>query len=737
MVIQKLTSQLQHSNAMVRVNSVKTLGELGLDRKKVIMGLLPLLMDDMDSVRDEATATLTKLTGIHDKEGLAQLLVDLGILQPYMYTNNDREVIEELAERYQTRYIDDSEEMTESFRRKPSGFSLDDLVNVDTDSRKPSLLELWVANTRPGLRPDDEDLSKEYIEEGLTETSIVTDDFSPWEHIIKQRRSEQFVKQSKRVQFKASSSSQMVDEDISLDTWNQMTAAAQRNFFQTSRVKHREVHQDVRDGYMERLLQEKDNVAAAMEKRLKQHRDRYKVMMMKRKKDKQKLFLPNKSGLYKYYYKCSKVETKYYTKGSRHNYGSVDGEINSQYQPIHTKEGKLVKSPRTGNNLTFVLDEEWKYQNIEGSGLFTDTDSGIHSEKVTSTRQSVKQDEDETVDSQVDESSQKLDSRSHLTQRLMKGKIKDGRLQHLHRMYTSTEISLGDSGVGCPSEISSVKIDTATVASTEMPPIKRTENWKELFKRPTAQQRKQFYEERKTCKQRREMTLPPLVYLHDDDLTDGVAGQRLLKKMSVKDRKKQAMEREMQWHTIESVPAKLCVHTNGESSGTCNFGVLNMSWTTGSPRYHDVTKSQYNHQHAINQTLPQRKRDTRTYNLPPSEMVLNRLHQYWQTRRRTNNLSALSTLNSDFQWKSDVAIVIPTAEADQSLPPINNINNKQSENKADKRTSPLKLPKVKSEDKTTTRGCYNAQRDTDEGLPEVSSEMLQYHTTQMMLPQKV
>lgn len=40
-----LLRHLQHSHVIVRVNAVHTLGDLGMDRRDILMGILPLLID--------------------------------------------------------------------------------------------------------------------------------------------------------------------------------------------------------------------------------------------------------------------------------------------------------------------------------------------------------------------------------------------------------------------------------------------------------------------------------------------------------------------------------------------------------------------------------------------------------------------------------------------------------------------------------------------------------------------
>ncbi|XP_064646247.1 uncharacterized protein LOC135499432 [Lineus longissimus] len=79
-IITTLQGLLQHENVFIRVGAVKLLGELGLARRDIILGLLPMLVHEEPELRGTAVATFRKLTGVMNKDGLLHLLTDLGVI---------------------------------------------------------------------------------------------------------------------------------------------------------------------------------------------------------------------------------------------------------------------------------------------------------------------------------------------------------------------------------------------------------------------------------------------------------------------------------------------------------------------------------------------------------------------------------------------------------------------------------------------------------------------------------
>nr|XP_006825601.1 PREDICTED: uncharacterized protein LOC100367647 [Saccoglossus kowalevskii] len=303
-VVQKLTQQLQHEKAMVRVNAVKTLGDLGLERKSIIFGLLPRLSDTTDDVRQEAINTITKLTGVRDKEGLQKLLIEIGAMKPIV--NRDREVIQELAERMQLQLQQGSKRMADAYQStctKPddAGTSLNDGVKT------PSMLEIWVANTQPGLRPEDEDLAKDFSAEEVAE--VVNDGFSPWEHAKQRQMSKPKLQKKPKFAEKPQTLAPIdsySDMSATESQWQDlsMVNSTARMYQSIGRIQRRTVAVERHDGYMERMILKKEALAIEMKERLQRHRQKYDEMMKKRKQETSK-FLPNKATLYASYRKIA------------------------------------------------------------------------------------------------------------------------------------------------------------------------------------------------------------------------------------------------------------------------------------------------------------------------------------------------------------------------------------------------------------------------------------------------
>nr|XP_006825599.1 PREDICTED: uncharacterized protein LOC102805922 [Saccoglossus kowalevskii] len=289
----------------------------------------------------------------------------------------------------------------------------------------------------------------------------------------------------------------------------------------------------------------------------------------------------------------------------------------------------------------------------------------------------------------------------------------------LQDMYTTTEISLVDSGVGYMSDSSSVfKINKRI--SSDMSSISKpeetvrnaqyvdkasrntaeVENWQELFERPTAQQRKQFYQQRQKEKQHKMQRVPQIMY-HSDKvrLVDNVAGQRILKELSVMDRIGKHPDGEMQWRSIAPIPARLSVHTHGEKTGNTKFGLLNMSWTSGLPKFqHDSRIGNECNIPQLDISRDQGRQRLQDYMLPSSSsFIASNLHRNWQAKR-CNLLTSCSSqaTHSDYQWESHKTIKISTASADTTLPPRDGkIQNCVTTNVKQQMPPSLNLPKMR------------------------------------------
>ncbi|XP_033628785.1 uncharacterized protein LOC117291264 [Asterias rubens] len=96
-VLTKCRTQLKSSKAIVRANTVKTLTSFGLDRRDVILSLLPALADCEEDVRQETVKAVDALAGIQGRSGLMGYLEKIGFLRTY---HGQEEVIQELARRY-------------------------------------------------------------------------------------------------------------------------------------------------------------------------------------------------------------------------------------------------------------------------------------------------------------------------------------------------------------------------------------------------------------------------------------------------------------------------------------------------------------------------------------------------------------------------------------------------------------------------------------------------------------
>ena len=84
-LVEILFSLLERNDGTVRHHVVKTLCELGLNRKDVIMRLVPKLNDPVIVVRDEVKKTLEKIAGIP----LLYLLIMSYLCKAFHFRHND------------------------------------------------------------------------------------------------------------------------------------------------------------------------------------------------------------------------------------------------------------------------------------------------------------------------------------------------------------------------------------------------------------------------------------------------------------------------------------------------------------------------------------------------------------------------------------------------------------------------------------------------------------------------
>lgn len=140
-----------------------------------------------------------------------------------------------------------------------------------------------------------------------------------------------------------------------------------------------------------------------------------------------------------------------------------------------------------------------------------------------------------------------------------------------------SEFSRGGKAYPYGVSLSPVKSE-GSVASDKQHP----KDWRKFFEMPTAIERHQMELIKREMAQGKlkQSTLPPISYFAADlPMLPGEAGTRLLQTVRVGEKVSSGDGR----HRIESVPGKLAVHTQNESAGLSNFGIIQMQWTTGVP----------------------------------------------------------------------------------------------------------------------------------------------------------
>ena len=170
----------------------------------------------------------------------------------------------------------------------------------------------------------------------------------------------------------------------------------------------------------------------------------------------------------------------------------------------------------------------------------------------------------------------------------------DGKDYKTMSLDGSSQMSGQDSGI-CPdmSELSQrgkeypygtclspVKSEGSAASDEEK---ERKPQWRKLFELPSAIERRQMAEikREKAEGKLKPRAFPPISYFGRDlPMLPGEAGTRLLETIKVGEKAPAYGDGR---HRIKAVPGKLSVHTQNESEGSSQFGIMQMDWTTWVP----------------------------------------------------------------------------------------------------------------------------------------------------------
>ncbi|XP_071101038.1 uncharacterized protein [Haliotis cracherodii] len=94
-----LLDQLTCEMSEIRSDCVRTLRDLGMDSNDIITAILPKLVDPSRGVRQESVIALVELTGVKDKESLADLLHRLGVTRPLMSSEDEENALKILRDK--------------------------------------------------------------------------------------------------------------------------------------------------------------------------------------------------------------------------------------------------------------------------------------------------------------------------------------------------------------------------------------------------------------------------------------------------------------------------------------------------------------------------------------------------------------------------------------------------------------------------------------------------------------
>ncbi|XP_064598259.1 uncharacterized protein LOC135464689 [Liolophura sinensis] len=97
-LVKALLSQLNSKRHTTQKDSIWMLGELGFDSKEIIMGLMPKLVDNSPTIRNEATLAIQKVLGVNNKDDLLAILEARGFVKGFMDNlGNEEEIFQRLA----------------------------------------------------------------------------------------------------------------------------------------------------------------------------------------------------------------------------------------------------------------------------------------------------------------------------------------------------------------------------------------------------------------------------------------------------------------------------------------------------------------------------------------------------------------------------------------------------------------------------------------------------------------
>ncbi|XP_038049047.1 uncharacterized protein LOC119722787 [Patiria miniata] len=627
-VIQVYRNQLKSSRAIVRANAVKTLTAFGLDRRDVILSLLPALTDETADVRDETIKAVEALAGIQDRSSLMDYLEKIGFFKPYQ---GQEEVIQDLARRY----------TPDPFHRPtlhPSRIQLlaRRLPGTLQEERPPSPLEglpcaspvlnvhNWLSEYQMelGQCPSEEEV---FLGEGIGTDPTAYQALEPWraKMLSQQTTYAPFPRQGQRtapqpptgrrrasVKYpeggrlaplktdqQPSLGPPIVDRGRSQVGIGQQVAGATFDRTVASSEPFKTLHVEILQAHDESLGREKEKMENHMHLRLQHHRERYEQLRQRQQLEqaKKSKLTPNKAECYSYYDKRAQIEE------STEEFESVM----SEWSEAALIRARAVIAAFADMPSQLQKKPDWEFpiseSGVGGSSLFTGSVPRVgHAPK-----------EREAEGSSGFFTETDLSGQGSLPGR-PRSKLTKENLQRHDTMSGKAKMQM-DEGT----------LSTRTILSHQI-----QKNWREFFRLPSVQRRKKENAAAPTHTSKPPASLRPIKCIGSKvkvDSSQGERGQRLLEKVEMDGRQRVDRGGEGAGEVFcTPVPEKLTINTKNRSSGVSHYGNLDMTWTTDGPitgeageGHHKVISMTTVHRHP-GQTKERRKEWLRQQMLFPS-----------------------------------------------------------------------------------------------------------------------
>ncbi|XP_066284648.1 WD repeat-containing protein 87-like [Branchiostoma lanceolatum] len=545
-VVKILLGQLGKRNAIIRRNAVRTLGELGLDRKVILLALISALADNDKVVQKEALNAIVTVAGVKTKHDLAQMLQQVGVLKEPV-KNKDRQNLKELEERV---------------GKKAHGQALQDSL-----SEMNARIAMW--NERIDQRHASPPLDMDFLDFMNKEDQLDKKSGGP----------SKGAPQLSRKQKERGLPSSKAGRKTTMSFKRHAKSRPKRPQPKTT-VKHPS-------------SRVKGDLASGKKWTMLHHNQAIRKMLIA--KDLEESSSP--VGMVKETV-TAQDQSRYLPEVPRSSRSESPADCTRHVAKVTnsaTKAGHRELSDADTASISHrkeVIDDKSVCHDDDTVLGTDDATSTAPTDDVASTAPTVEElelrlrrtftDDYAATESSYDDSGlgQMSDTSSYM----------DGfRVRKPMQTHYFPPIKSG-----IPFELRSDS-DKSFSSYKEEEDDETTEKWRRLFNRPAAQRRKQLYEERaqKLSGQgasAKQSALPPIVYVNDmKRLTKGDLGQRLLLSVATHfaPEARQKLEGRDR-HRITSLPHKLGSHTDVESYGCSNFGTLNMLWTTMAPQRPEI-----------------------------------------------------------------------------------------------------------------------------------------------------